>query len=223
MSNIPKGNKSSYAGVVLLMGIGAGAIALALHRKKKVGVAPIAPPAPKSDAYSLQSGSYQGPEVVVDPGCASSTEPVSYNPYGQTVGAAFDQRYPNAEDSSSKYPSGCAATGEAAPGYQMSLDSLMPASWQPGATVDSSAAADNQWTKYAPSKDAYARYITAAGSARLSMNTRTSLARQTGIPLLLRQSPPVPVSATEYAWGDSGFRQDLVFRQTGMYPKSTSC
>lgn len=154
--------------------------------------------------------------------CAPGFEPAPFYPYGQHAGAAYDASYPNSEDQASRYPRGCGASG-ASQGYELNIDSLMPASWKGPQNCGADSAAGSQWAKFAPTKEAFDRYITAAGSARLSMNTRSPLARQTGIPLLLRQGPPVPISAQEYPWGDSGFRQDLVFKQTGRYPTSTAC
>lgn len=155
--------------------------------------------------------------------CSPGPEPASFYPYGENEGAAYDASYPNAEDMSSKYPRGC-GSATSADGYQLNVDSLMPASWRGGAqSCGDQSEAGSQWAKYAPTKESFDRYITAAGSARLSLNTRSPLGRQTGTPLLLRQGPAVPISAQEYPWNDSGFRQDLVFNQTGRYPTSTAC
>lgn len=155
--------------------------------------------------------------------CAPGVEPASYYPYAsQASAASYDAAYPNEEDMSSKYPRGCANAG-ADQGYQLNIDSLMPASWKGARNCGDNTADNTQWARYAPSKQSFDRYIQAAGSSRLSMNTRSPLGRQTGIPLLLRQGPPVPISAQEFPFLDSGFRQDLVYRQLGRYPNSTSC
>jgi len=161
-------------------------------------------------------------QVAQQDACPDGPEPSGYYPYGQHQAANYDASYPNAEDLASKYPRGCGGAGPSQ-GYELNIDSLMPSSWKGPKNCGTDSAADSQWSKYAPSKQAFDRYITAAGSARLSLNTRSPLARQTGIPLLLRQGPAVPISAQEYPWGDSSFRQDLVFRQEGRYPTSTSC
>ena len=105
--------------------------------------------------------------------CPSGPETAAYYPYGHAA-AAFDMHYPNAENEASKYPRGCASQG-AHHGYELSIDSLMPASWkqQGSKCATQGTGAVSQWSKYAPSKAAFDRYITAAGSVRLGLNTRS--------------------------------------------------
>lgn len=154
--------------------------------------------------------------------CQPSQEPASYFQYGKHAGATYDAGYATAEDHAGQFAEGCGAAG-ASSGYELNIDSLMPASWKGTKNCGDASASNAQWAKYAPTKEAFDKYISVMGSARLSMNTRSPLARQVGMPLLIRQSPPVPVSARDYAWGDSSFRQDLVFRQTGRFPVSVGC
>jgi len=158
------------------------------------------------------------------PACQTGPEPAAYFPYSGSQGAAaFDSAYPNEEDMSSMSPRGCASSQQA--GYALNVNSLMPASWRSGSNCsgDSAAIDGSQWTKYAPTKEAFDRYITAQGSARLSLNTRNPLARQVGIPDLLRQQPPMPLAAEEIVFSDSSYRLDSIFRQMGRYPTSTTC
>lgn len=108
-------------------------------------------------------------------------------------------------------------------GPTMNVDKLMPASWRKGPGCGQLSEDEAEWARYAPSQGAFDRYITAAGSARLSLNTRSPLARITGTPNLLRQAPKVPIGAFESDFLDSDWRQSLIFNATGNYPESISC
>lgn len=108
-------------------------------------------------------------------------------------------------------------------GPTLNVDRLMPASWRKGDSCGDLSEDEAEWARYAPSAGAFDRYITAAGSARLSLNTRSPLARITGTPNLLRQAPKVPVGAFQSEFLDSDFRQSLMFNATGNYPISTDC
>lgn len=154
--------------------------------------------------------------------CGMGPAPQGYYPYAQNPSVAFDSSYPNEEDMSSKYPRGC-AEGISSQGYDLSIDALMPSSWKQTPNCGDQAYDNTQWSKYAPSRDAFDRYITAAGSARLSLNTRWGLSRNTGIPLLLRQGPPVPLSTTQIPFNGSSYREDLIYQTTSRYPQSTTC
>lgn len=155
--------------------------------------------------------------------CANaSPEPAAYYPYSGGQGAAaYDAAYPNEEDMSSLFPRGCPTSQQA--GYQLNVNSLMPAAWRSNTSCSDAALDGSQWTKYAPSKEAFDRYITAQGSARLSLNTRNPSSRIVGIPDLLRQPPPQPLSAENIVFNDSSMRLDNVFRAMGSYPSSTAC
>lgn len=168
---------------------------------------------------------------VVEPAAQTSTSVYDQHSapqssyYARDTGnkaAAYDASYPVADEPSSQFPTAANAGVSQTQGYKLDIDSLMPASWK-GGDCKTDQKDTTQWTRYAPTKEAFDHYITAAGSARLSMNTRSPLGRQTGIPLLLRQGPPVPLSTEQVPFHDSSFRQDLVYRQTGRFPESTSC
>jgi hypothetical protein len=159
--------------------------------------------------------------------CTASPEPASFYPYSGTQAAAsYDSAFPNEEDMSSLSARGCPVS-HGAGGYQLNVNSLMPAAWRSNTQScgESGAAAveGSQWSKYAPTKDAFDRYITAQGSARLSLTTRNPLGRIVGIPDLLRQAPPMPLAAENVVFGDSSFRQDLIFKSLGRYPAETNC
>ena len=153
--------------------------------------------------------------------CLPGPEPSAYFPYaGNTRGAAaYDSAYPNEEDMSSQYPRGCPS----AVGYELNVNSLMPASWRAGSVTDSAVVDGSQWSKYAPTRESFDRYITAQGSARLSLATRSPLGRIVGIPDLLRQAPPMPLSASEISFIDSENRLDAIYSAVGRYPTSTEC
>ncbi len=154
--------------------------------------------------------------------CSQGPAPQGYYPYAQNPSLAFDSSYPNEEDMSSKYPRGC-AMGISSQGYDLNIDALMPASWKQTPNCGDAAYDNTQWSKYAPSRQAFDRYITAAGSARLSLNTRWGLNRNIGIPLLLRQGPPVPLSTNQVPFNDSSYRNDLIYQTVGRYPQNITC
>lgn len=133
--------------------------------------------------------------------------------------AAYSGAYPNMQ------LQGTAAAHNAAQASNLNVDSLMPASWRGSKNTSTAQGYRDQemWAKYAPTKDAFDRYVTAAGSARLSINTRDGLQRNLGVPLLLRQGPAIPLSTREHAFNDSSFRQQAIYNATGAFPQSTSC
>lgn len=144
--------------------------------------------------------------------------PLGFAPYGATDDGAYFADYPQSEDSSS-------LNGDGSPSsYDMNLSALMPASWRGAGNcgaVDANGA-DDEWSKYAPSKESFENYITAAGSARLGMNTRVRNPTG-GVANLLRPAPPVPMSASDITFNDSSFRQDLVYDSLGAYPTQVHC
>lgn len=173
----------------------------------------------------------------------SQPTPMGFHPYGSNVASAYQARFPSSEDpqgaalfpKSPGAPKGCGGNYDGCPlsvspgcnsdkwGYQLNVDHLMPASWRGTAGCGAGSVDETEWSKFAPSKSAFSRYITASGSARLSLNTRSPLGRQVGTSLLLRPSPPLPLSAKEHEFNDSSFRADLVMQSTGMYPENTDC
>ena len=133
-------------------------------------------------------------------------------------------RYPKME---SEYGRGtltdAPTTDDLGYGPTMNVDKLMPASWRKGPSCGQLSEDEAEWARYAPSPGAFDRYITAAGSARLGLNTRSPLARITGTPNLLRQAPKVPIGAFQSEFLDSDWRQSLIFNATGNYPESINC
>jgi len=144
--------------------------------------------------------------------------PLGFAPYGATDDGAYFADYPQSENSSS-------LDGDGSPSsYDMNLSALMPASWRGAGNcgaVDADGEQD-EWSKYAPSKESFQNYITAAGSARLGMNTRVRNPTG-GVANLLRPAPPVPMSASDITFNDSSFRQDLVYDSLGAYPTQVHC
>ncbi len=115
--------------------------------------------------------------------------------------------------------------------YQMSIDALMPAGWagapppqgQGVAPASALAVANNQiWTAYGPTKQAFERYITSAGAARLGMITRNPNTRITGSTWNLqdlRSQIAIPISAVATPWNDADQRQMLYYGSTGYFPQ----
>ena len=74
-------------------------------------------------------------------------------------------------------------------------------------------------------------YITTAGSSRLSVNTRTSQARQIGLPNLVKDAvqgcgaggPPVPIGTDAVLFNDSDLRQNAIYNSVGQYPEMAWC
>jgi len=143
--------------------------------------------------------------------------PLGYASYAYTDDSAYFGAYPQGEDSAS-------LTSDGAPGdYQLSLNSLMPAGWGQSAGCGADAT-DGQWGKFAPTKQQFEQYITASGSARYGMNTRTQNPTG-GVQGLTNLIWPVaaPVTGGEIPFNDSSFRQDLVYDSLNFYPAQAAC
>jgi len=143
--------------------------------------------------------------------------PLGYASYAYTDDSAYFGAYPQSEDSAS-------LTSDGAPGdYQLSLNSLMPAGWGQAAGCGADAT-DGQWGKFAPTKQQFEQYITASGSARYGMNTRTQNPTG-GVQGLTNLIWPVatPVTGGEIPFNDSSFRQDLVYDSMNFYPAQAAC
>lgn len=144
--------------------------------------------------------------------------PLASNPYGPHA-QANPTSWPNDEGKYSLFP----GNPQAQQGAKLEIDNLMPASWRGIKNCATETTDDAEWAKYAPSKAAFDRYITASGSVRLGVNTRDSNSKTLGVPLLLRPSPPVPLSTQEMPFLDSDQRQSLIYNATGHFPQDTSC
>jgi hypothetical protein len=102
-------------------------------------------------------------------------------------------------------------------------DSHMPISWRDNAPCGALAGDDTLFGKWAPTKAAYDNYITASGSARLSLNTRIKNPAGFNPWAGIRSQPPIPISGTAILFNDSSLRQDLIYNSTGVYPTSGMC
>lgn len=155
----------------------------------------------------------------------------SGGPTSKIASAAYNANYPDETDPhalTAKAKYGCAPDNDSNAGdcdYSLNADSLLPSSWREGTDCPGDSVPPNSlWAKYSPTKDAYYRSISASGSARLSVNTRSPLSRITGPnPLLLRSSVSVPLSSTQIPWNDSEFRLSAIANSTGMYPGEINC
>lgn len=203
---------------------------------------------PMNNRYSMQAAgngagtctsnnAYTGYTTCVT---GNNVEPSAYYPYtGGNSAAAFDAAYPNEMDMSSTYPRGSLGNRARNDGsgfnYTMSVDNLMPAAWRSngyqnvqyqGMSQDSGVGCDGGacglWSQYAPSRQAFDRYITAGGSARLSLSTRDSISKL-GMRDPLRPQPPMPLAAENVVFNDSSHRLDQIYQASGSYPRSTAC
>lgn len=179
-------------------------------------------------------------------GCSSvaTVQPVNYQPWTAApqwghAAPVMDMSYPSMMDKSSLVVGGNQQVNQAGMmggscGSNMNIDNLMPGSWRNpmansmagasnGGSCMSENAAQSLWSKYSPSARSFSNAITAAGSARLSLNTRSALTRNIGLPNLLRQGPAVPVSSQAVLFGDSSFRADSIANATGAYPTLSEC
>lgn len=108
--------------------------------------------------------------------------------------------------------------------YALNPDNLMPGSWREGVGCSDGTDPNSQWAKYHPTRDRYYRYITAAGSARLGANTRSSLRKVTGIPNYLRSATSTPVSnSAQFVFNGSSFRDQVLFDVSGQFPQPHGC
>lgn len=102
-------------------------------------------------------------------------------------------------------------------------DTHMPISWRDNAPCGSLAGDDTLFGKWAPTKAAYDNYITASGSARLSLNTRVKNPAGFNPWAGIRTQPPIPISGTAILFNDCSLRQDLIYNSTGVYPTAGMC
>lgn len=119
-----------------------------------------------------------------------------------------------------------AAAADNSADKMMDVSKLMPSSWRAGETAGCGPGEredDTEWTRYAPSKESFEKYVTASGSARLSLNSRSPMARQVGLPNLLRPGVAVPLGGFQSEFLDTDLRQSLIYDATGSYPQSISC
>ncbi len=168
--------------------------------------------------YDAQYPESEQPQSYVktrslDPTGATGVSPVN-------VGGVIQHPY----DTGSANQAGACGPGAAQAAGQLDLDKLVPSNWRGTQDCASPVATDkSNWAKFAPTREAFNQYITAAGSARLGINTRNPLSRRIGTPLLLREGPSVPMSTTQIPFNDSAYRNDLIYNSTGFYPKSGWC
>jgi hypothetical protein len=167
------------------------------------------PPLVAESAHSFRSASSSSPSMVP----SSVAMAGSFPDETASVSLAGKTTYSCAPDVTNV--GGC--------DYALNPDNLMPGSWRAGTGCSDGTDPNSQWAKYHPTREKYYRYITAAGSARLSINTRTGNRKVLGIPLLLRSATTTPISSSEVVFSDSALRQDAVATATGSFPTSAQC
>lgn len=105
--------------------------------------------------------------------------------------------------------------------YALNPDNLMPGSWREGVACSEGTDPNSQWAKYHPTREKYYRYITAAGSARLSANTRSSTRKILGLQNPLRSATATPLTAASITpFHESSHRAEAIHSATGSYPQS---
>ena len=108
--------------------------------------------------------------------------------------------------------------------YAINPDNLMPGSWREGVSCSDGTDPNSQWAKYHPTREKYYRYITAAGSARLGANTRSSSRKILGLQNPLRSGTSTPLTnAIISPFNDSSMRAQAIFDAVGVYPDGTHC
>jgi hypothetical protein len=166
-------------------------------------------------------------------GC-NATLPMGYYPFSQNVAAAFDRQFPDSQDPSSLTKSTnpptprqqefCGGGGQAPnPKGFLDLNTLVPQNWRAGDSACSGSAdalGAQSWSAFSPSKSAFSAYQTAAGSARLGVNTRV---KSVGTPNLLRAGTATPLTTAEFVFNDSDIRQSAVQNAIGIFPGTTLC
>lgn len=237
----------SFIALILAVVVAFVALGMAVTNKddiddieKEVGMAPSSREGfcgAVTDGSDYSRATTAGHAQYQQPGCGAAAIP---EPHGGMISAASGQPtykhtsqayhadYPDNTDPHSLAPKekyGCAPdynnTGNC--DYSLNPDNLMPASWRDDTNCPDGSDPNSLWAKYAPTKDAYWRYVTAAGSARLSVNTRIPW-RIVGTPLLLRSGVSVPLTHSQVTpFNGSSWRDDIVSDSLGYYPQDLSC
>ena len=178
--------------------------------------------------YAGQAQSQCPPVAVAEPYHASLGA-FSGAPQMGNVAATYASSYPDetaAQSLAGKTTYSCAPDVAAAGGcdYALNPDNLMPGSWREGVGCSDGVDPNSQWAKYHPSREKYYRYITAAGSARLGVITRSPMKKITGVQNFLRSSTSTPISPnTTIPFNDSSHRGEVAFNATGAYPMDNTC
>jgi hypothetical protein len=183
-----------------------------------------------TDGYDFWSKLPETPPTTHTGSCANVPEVKPFLPHN-AYATGSPQMINNASNNSYPYPDetvpqsliakpipGCDGVPLDTNPNPMNLDNLVPASWRSDYKADPSEPdVDSQWTKFGPTKAQFYRYRTAAGSARLGVNTRNSLSKIIGQQNLLRQATMTPLSTTNIPWHESSHRADFVASVTNNY------
>ena len=169
------------------------------------------PPIATAEAAHPQLSSYSGGPSMMNAAMAKSTA------------------YPNetaAQSLAGKTTYSCAPdiTNVGGCDYAINPDNLMPGSWREGVSCSDGTDPNSQWAKYHPTREKYYRYITAAGSARLGANTRSSSRKILGLQNPLRSGTSTPLTnAIISPFNDSSMRAQAIYEALGSYPDGTYC
>ena len=187
------------------------------------------------DAYDASNALYSG---SAQSQCKPAAVAEAYHPHASAASGA-PRMVPSASTYSSAYADetaanslagkttySCAPDVAAAGGcdYAINPDNLMPGSWREGVGCSDGTDPNSQWAKYHPTRDNYYRYITAAGSARLGVITRSPLRKILGIQDFLRSATSTPLTAAPIAiFNGSSYRDQAIYDSTGNYTSSVHC
>jgi hypothetical protein len=165
--------------------------------------------------------------------CAPAAQAEAYHPSASTAingprmvpsAASYSSPYPDETAAASlagKTTYSCAPDVTATGGcdYAINPQSLMPGSWREGVSCSAGVDPNSQWAKYSPTREKYYRYVTAQGSARLGVNTRSPMRKILGIQNYLRSATSTPLTAASVTpFNESSQRAQAIFDATGTYP-----
>lgn len=191
-----------------------------------------------AESYFVQQAQSTG-----RPGCSSGTVQEAHpgfrtsisGPSMTTAAATYSSAYPaNGSVASLQNGNGTGGCADNMASHQptgggdwtMSIQNLMPTNWRSGVgcPTGQDPGDTNRWTRFAPQYDAYKRYISAAGAARLTVNERSAMRKFIGINNDPRPQPPVPLTNSLLTpFQDSPLRLDFLADHFGYYPGSNAC
>jgi hypothetical protein len=177
-----------------------------------------------NDLYSGSAQSQCKPAAVAEayhPHASAASGAPRMVPSASTYSSAYaDETASNSLAGKTTYS--CAPDVATAGGcdYAINPDNLMPGSWREGVSCGDGTDPNSQWAKYHPTREKYNRYITAAGSARLGVMTRSPLRKILGTQNFLRSATSTPLSTTEASpFMASSHRDQAIFSAVGQYPQ----
>lgn len=182
-----------------------------------------------SNAMYPGAAQSQCPPKVVAEAYHPTLSAASGAPRMVSSAAAYSSAYPDetaAVSLAGKTTYSCApdVTNSGGCDYALNPDNLLPGSWREGVGCSDGLDPNSQWAKYAPTRQRYYRYITAAGSARLGVSTRSPMKKILGIQNYLRSATSMPLSNTHATpFNGSSLRSQAIFDSLGQFPDDDRC